>query len=65
MKWLISPEENRGQFGYASQNWKTNKPQMFALFLFIEGISIILKTHKVQLLQIGGYFVRTPHEQFK
>ena len=44
---------------------KRTKPQIFALFRFIDGISIILKINKVQLLQIEGYFLRTPHEQFK
>ena len=44
---------------------KRTKPQILALFRFIEGISIIMKIHRVQLLQIEGYFVRTPHEQFK
>ena len=39
---------------------KRTKPQIFALFRFIEGISIIMKIHRVQLLQIEGYFVRTP-----
>ena len=39
---------------------KRTKPQILALFRFTECISIILKIHKVQLLQIESYFVRTP-----
>ena len=40
------------------------KRHTIVLFHFIEGISIILKLRQVKFLQIEGWFVRTPHEQF-
>ena len=40
------------------------KRHTIVFFRFIEGISIILKLRQVKLLQIEGWFVTTPHEQF-
>ena len=43
---------------------KATKRHIIALFHFIEGISIILKLRQLKLLQIEGWFARTPLEQF-
>ena len=40
------------------------KRHVNALFRFIEGISIILKLWQVKLVQIEGWFARTPLKQF-
>ena len=44
---------------------KPTKYPNFALFCFIECLSIIFKLQQVKFLQIEGWFVRTPHKQLK